>query len=928
MNDEIESLLTVNGETRRVRAPLSRRLSEVLRSDLGLTGTKVGCDAGDCGACTVLLDGRQVCSCLTSLGQARGRAVLTVEGLEHDERLRRLQEAFVLAGATQCGICTPGMLMAAAELASRGTAPTPEEIHDTLGGVLCRCTGYIKIVEAVQACLHRIALAPPAGGGSTGAVGTRLPRVDGWPRVTGRAKYGADEVPRDALCLRIVRSPFVHARFRIGDTGDILARHPGMVRILTARDVPHNVFSVFPRLRDQPVLADGYARYRGEAIAALLGERDAVERFAVAELPVAWEELPAASGIAAALDPRAMTLHAGRAGNVLVEGRQITGDVTAQAGGRGVTGRFETPFVEHAYIELEAGMARRIGDRIEMFVSTQTPYMNRDEIAWVLGIEPAAVRIVPSAVGGGFGGKIDMSLQPVLAVAAWLADRPVVCAYSRGESMCVTTKRHPAVMAAKLTCDESGRLASYEFHADFNTGPYASCGPIVASRVPIHAAGPYRVRALRATTRAVHTNDAIGGAFRGFGVPQCAIVHEALVDELAEAIGMDRLEFRLLNALDEGDRTVTGQKLEHSVGMKACLERLQPVWHEQLAAVTAFNATPGRTRRGVGIGCMWYGIGNTSQPNPSSIQVGIDARARITLFSGAVDIGQGVSTVLLQICADALRVPVGAIELVSGDTDRTLDAGKSSASRHTFISGNAVLLAVEDLKARIRRHAGASAGAQVVFGKGTVAVGAGGASTGLALGALPADAAGMVVTGTGFYNPPTTELDANHRGSPYATYAFGAQLALVEVDTVLARVKVRHVWAAHDVGRAINPTQIEGQIHGGIAQGMGLALMEEYVPGRTDNLHDYLIPTFGDMPEVTIFLVEAGEPLGPFGAKGIGEPALIPTAPAILNAVAHAAGVRPRRAPLTPTRLWELLNARDSSPNPLESFVTLPGDTR
>ncbi|HVL58417.1 MAG TPA: xanthine dehydrogenase family protein molybdopterin-binding subunit, partial [Burkholderiaceae bacterium] len=622
--------------------------------------------------------------------------------------------------------------------------------------------------------------------------------------------------PREALQLRVVRSPHPHARFELGDCSALLQRNPGLHAVLTARDVPgNNVFSVFARLRDQPVFADGYVRYRGEAIAAVVGEREAVERFDIAKLPLEWEVLPPVSGVSAALAESATTLHPNRPGNILTQGRQVTGDVVKQAGSIAVDGSFETSFVEHAYIEPEAGLARRVGERIELYVSTQAPYMNRDEIAWVLGIEPEQVRIVPTAVGGGFGGKIDMSLQPIIAVAAWRTGQPVTCTYSRGESMRATTKRHPAAVTVRLTCDADGRLATYEFHADFNTGPYASCGPIVADRVPIHAMGPYRVPAVHCTTRAVHTTDAIGGAFRGFGVPQAAIAHEALMDELADRVGIDRLQFRLQNALAPGDTTSTGQELGPSVGMRDCLEKLAPIWRAEREKADEFNAAHAMRKRGVGVACMWYGIGNTSQPNPSSMKIGIDAVGGITLFSGAVDIGQGASTILTQVCAEALGSDPADIVLVSSDTDRTLDAGKSSASRQAFISGNAVVRAAQNLKDALRRHAEAPAQAEVTFSGGKIYVAnEGGRRREVALGHLPRDAEGMVVSATGHYNPPTTVLDESGQGIPYATYAFGAQMALVEVDTALATVKVVKVWAAHDVGRAINPTQVEGQIQG------------------------------------------------------------------------------------------------------------------
>lgn len=908
MNQDWKPVLLVNGDRRALRAGSgSRRLVDALRNELDLTGTKVGCNAGDCGACTVLLDGEQVCSCLVPVAQAVDKPVLTVEGIARDKRLAGLQDAFVEAGAAQCGICTPGMLMAAADIVLDPTARTRQAILDRLGGVLCRCTGYIKIVEAIEGHLGlraRVQAEQPAAGC---AVGSRLRKVDGTPRVNGSAKFGADVRMDGALHFKAIRSPYAHAKFRLGDVAGFVARRPGIVRVFTAADVPgNNVYGIFARLRDQPVFADGYVRYLGEAIAGVVGERDAIEAIDENDFPVVWETLQPLSGIAAALAPDAPNLHGHRPGNQLMAVNQVSGNVDAAQGAHAASISFVTSFVEHAYIEPEAGVARRVGDRLEIAVSTQAPYMNRDEIAWVLGISPEQVRVLPTAVGGGFGGKIDMSLQPMIAVAAWHLDRPVACVYSRSESMRCTTKRHPSAITATLSCTAEGRLATYEMRGDFNTGPYSSCGPIIASRVPIHAMGPYRFDAVRCITRAVHTTDAIGGAFRGFGVPQAAVVHEALMDQLADRLGIDRLEFRLRNALRAGDATATGQKLEHSVGLRECLEKLKPVWDAQKEQVQAFNASNQDVKRGIGVGCMWYGIGNTSQPNPSTMRMGIDAEGRVTLFSGAVDIGQGVSTIMTQVCADSLGVEPGAIRLVVGDTDRTFDAGKSSASRQAFISGNAVRLAAAELLQAIRRHAKAAADAPVAFDAAGVSV----AGRRLDLAGLAPDAEGMLLSGIGRFNPPTTDLDADYQGVPYATYAFGAQMALVEVDRRLCKVTVKKVWAAHDVGRAINPTQVEGQIHGGIAQGLGLALMEEYLPGRTDNLHDYLIPTVGDMPEVEVFIVESAEPLGPFGAKGVGEPALIPTAPAILNAVDFACGVRPTHLPLTPSRLAALLQGQ------------------
>jgi CO/xanthine dehydrogenase Mo-binding subunit len=382
------------------------------------------------------------------------------------------------------------------------------------------------------------------------------------------------------------------------------------------------------------------------------------------------------------------------------------------------------------------------------------------------------------------------------------------------------------------------------------------------------------------------------------------------MDILAERLGIDALEFRHRNALTAGSTTASGHKLAASAGLPACLEALRPHWRALRADAEAFNRASPVVKRGVGIGAMWYGIGNTSMPNPSTVEMGITRDGVIRLFSGAVDIGQGSSTVIAQIAADALGVPVGLVDLVTGDTDLTLDAGKTSASRQTFVSGNAAKAAAGELRRQILRMGNVGDGGQLTIAGGRVVLRDGGAERVLDLVAMPEAKKGCVLFSTGHYDPKTTALDADGQGIPYETYAFAAQLAVVEVDMELGTVKVRRIVAAHDVGRAVNPTLVEGQIHGGIAQGLGLALMEEYVPGRTENLHDYLIPTFGDVPEIECILIEDREPAGPYGAKGIGEPALVPTAPAILGAIYHATGARITRVPATPDRVLAALKSR------------------
>ena len=382
------------------------------------------------------------------------------------------------------------------------------------------------------------------------------------------------------------------------------------------------------------------------------------------------------------------------------------------------------------------------------------------------------------------------------------------------------------------------------------------------------------------------------------------------MDDLAEALGLDRWAIRRLNALGSGDRTPSGQVLAHSAGLPACLDALKEDWTAALADAATHNASAPRRRRGVGIGCMWYGCGNTALPNPSTMRIALSRDGTLTFFNGAVDIGQGSTTVLTQIAADALGVAPETFRLVVGDTGLTADAGKTSASRQTFVSGKAAMLAGRDLRRKILALANVGESAALTLEGATLVIRDGDVRRRVDLGALAADGSGTVLEGRGAYDPPTTALDADGQGVPYATYGFAAQMAEVEVDVVLGTTKVLRMVAAHDVGRAVNPTLVEGQIHGGIAQGLGFALMEEFIPGRTENLHDYLIPTVGDMPEIDIRLIEDPEPEGPFGAKGVGEPALVATAPAILSAIRHATGVSLREVPVLPHRLWAAMHRK------------------
>ncbi|MEL0098901.1 MAG: molybdopterin cofactor-binding domain-containing protein, partial [Opitutae bacterium] len=653
--------------------------------------------------------------------------------------------------------------------------------------------------------------------------------------------------------------------------------------------------------------------FKGEAIAIIAGDRGVLDTLDLSDFPVSWVPLSPTLNPAEALVDGARQLHPERPGNILVQGRVAQGNSKsglAQAT-HVIEAEIETSFVEHAYIEPEAGSAWMDGDTLVIQACTQAPVMDQESVATILDLQKDKVRIIPTAAGGGFGSKLDISLQPFIGLVALKTGRPARMVYERSESMAATTKRHPALMRARIGIHSNGEISGMEFEGDFNTGPYASWGPTVANRVPVHASGPYRTPNYLATTRAILTNGPVAGAFRGFGVPQAAILQETIYDKLAETVGVDRLDFRIMNALRDGDRTVCGQEL-HGVGIVECLEALKPSWAASLAEAKKFNAETGHIRRGVGVASCWYGCGNTSLSNPSTVRIGVTHEGRVVLHQGATDIGQGANTVMTQIASDALGLPIESFDLIGPDTALTPDCGKTSASRQTVVTGKATLLAAQALRKDILRRANMGDNATLTLDAGRIVVADGTHRQQIVLQSLSPDARGYAISAEETYDPPTLPLDKNGQGSPYAVYGYGAQLAVVDVDTALGTVKVRRIIAAHDLGHVINPLLAEGQIEGGIAQGLGMALMEEFIPGRTENLHDYLIPTTGDMPTIETILIETPDPEGPLGAKGLGEHVLIPTAPAILNAIRHATGAEISKVPALPHRLLAAIKAKET----------------
>jgi len=735
-------------------------------------------------------------------------------------------------------------------------------------------------------------------------VGVGVTRVDALDKVLGEARYGADLAATEPLHLKVVRSPKAHARI-VSIVTDEALRVPGVERIFTARDIPgRNAIGIINK--DQPVLASDRVRYIGDPVALVAGRTVESAEEGGRKVRIVYEDLPSITDPEDSLKPHAPLIH--DKGNLLLEFHVVKGDI--QAGFKKadviVEETYTTTWVEHSYLEPDAGMSYLDEEgRITVICPTQNIHYDRKEVASVLSLPLERVRIIQCATGGGFGGRLDITVQCFLALAAYHLGRPVRMAYSREEVFQGTSKRHPLKIHYKTGAREDGTLTAVEVDILGDTGAYASYGVAVCVRSAVHATGPYQVPHVNVKSRMVYTNNPWAGAMRGFGIPQMAFAHESQMDILARILKMDPIEIRLKNAIRIGSDTPTGQTLIASVGIGETLRKVKQ-WRDNRIPSRQARERP-YIRKGIGVGSMWYGIGNTGVANPSTAQVEVDPDGEVRLFTGAADIGQGSDTILLQIASEALGLSFQEISLIRGDTTMTTDAGASSASRQTYISGNAILCAVRNLKQEALKEAGKVLGVDekdLFYENGKIGQRSD-PSPFLSLKDL-AKRCGRRLRGEGFFDPETTRLDPKTgQGVPYATYAFATHLAEVEVDVETGRVKVERIVAAHDLGRVIHPKNVIGQITGGVTMGMGFALMEEFIPGKTNSFVNYLIPTVKDVPEVIPILVEDEEPTGPFGAKGLGEPALIPTAPAILNAIADAIGERIYHLPANLERVLE-----------------------
>ncbi len=739
-------------------------------------------------------------------------------------------------------------------------------------------------------------------------IGKNIPRIGAVERLKGEPIFSADLELEHPLTLKVLRSTRAHARIvKIDIEGALQVK--GVVRVFTASDVPGNNLTGIIN-KDRPLLVSDKVRFVGDAIALIAAENEEAAEKGVNAINVVYEDLPAVFDPEEALKDSAPKIH--EKGNLLFTRKVKKGNIdkafeNCQAV---VEKTYQTSCLEHTYLEPDAGAGYVERDgTIVIFASTQNPHYDHSDVVSILGVEDEKVRIIQAATGGGFGSKLDLNVQGFIGLALYHLKRPVRYVYSREEAFLATAKRHPLTMIMKTGADSNGKLLAMKARIICDTGAYASYGIAVASRSAVHATGPYEVENVDIEALCVYTNKPFSGAMRGFGAPQMAFAHESQMDLLAKELNMDPLEIRRVNMFKQGSETATGQKLTESVGILECLDAIQPHYEEAMKNWRTAEASPFK-RKGVGIGAMCYGIGNTGMRNPSTARVEMDPAGSVTLYTGCADIGQGSTTVLAQIVAETLGLETDAIQLVVGDTKYTTNAGATSASRQTYISGNAVKEAAEKLRELLMTGAVdvlKVGKASLMLDSGFVADSNDNAKR-VSFSKLAARAykKGLPFVCQGYFDPETVPLDTETgQGVPYSTYAFACHVAFVTVDTMTGEVSVEKIVAAHDVGKAIYPEGVIGQICGGVAMGVGFALMEDYMHGQTESMKDYFIPTCKDMPEVIPIIVESREPTGPFGAKGVGEPALIPTAPAILNALNDALGERIYSLPANLERVLE-----------------------
>ncbi|UCD98155.1 MAG: molybdopterin-dependent oxidoreductase [Chloroflexota bacterium] len=918
----------LNGEQVKFEPKPSQMLVDLLREEFDLTGTKVGCNEAECGSCTVIIDGEAVLACTYPAARAEGKSVITIEGLSRlveitprqdmglenaADTLHPLQEAFIKHGAVQCGYCIPGQIMTAYALLTNDPDPDDRTIRQTLKDTLCRCGGYPSIINAVKSAGEKMHTGNPITAIEYQAakplevIGQNYFRPDAIEKVTGHTKFTDDLKFESMLHARVKRAGIPHAILKKIDVGKARA-YPGVVCVLTAEDIPaekNHGLVIF----DWPVMVGVAERVRtvGDALAIVAAEDREAATAALDLIDIEFEELPVVSDPVAAKGVSSPKIHP--SGNLLkhikvrkgnVEGGFAEADLVLEH-------VFLTGMYEHAFLEPECSIARLTPEgRMEIYVGSQIPYADRNQVARVLGWPEERVRIIGMMIGGGFGGKEDIAGQIHAAMLAEKTGRPVKLLFDRHESLLVHPKRHATQIRVKMGAKKDGQLTAVESELYGDTGAYASLGEKVMTRATTHSSGPYDIPHAKADCYAMYTNNPPAGAFRGFGVTQSCFAVESMMDILAERLGIDPIEIRSKNALRLGSVTNTGQELHESVGLLECIQKVRAEL-ELRTEGDPFRSrdVPGaehlRRAWGFAVGYKNTGLGGGA-PDKSAAEVELCPDGILEVRTSSAEIGQGLVTVLQLIVAQEFTTTPANVRVLLSDTDLTPDGGPTTASRQTYVSGNAARMAAQVLHQAISSTLAEKYDIppnEVIFEEGLVRVN--GNSISMEDVYLEMHREGRSPRALYEYWAPATD-PLGESGRMHFAYSFAAQAAEVEVNTKTGEVKVLNVIVANDVGKALNPLGLQGQVEGGVVMGLGNALTERFIVenGRviSDRMARYRIPSIVQTPEILSIVVEHPTYDGPYGAKGVGELSSIPTTPAITNAIYNAVGVRIDRLPV------------------------------
>ena len=830
---------TVNGKLVETEKEVS--LLRFLRDDLKLKSIKDGCSQGACGTCTIISDGKATRACVMTTKRAQGMNIVTVEGLS-DEEKEIFVYAFGAKGAVQCGFCIPGMVMSGKALVDKNPNPTEAEIKEAIKGNICRCTGYKKIIEAIDLVAQikrgEKQIDKELEKGDSFGVGSNAFRIDVREKVLGYGEYCDDVEMDDMLHVSAVRSKYPRARILAIDFSEALAMD-GVVAVYTAEDVPNNKVGHLQQDWDVMIPKGEITRFVGDAICLVVAESEDILKKAKALVKVDYEVLEPVRNITEAMAKDAPNIHPN--GNLCQSRHVRRGDTEAAIKNSKyvITETFDTPFTEHAFLEPECAIAFPYKDGVKIYSSDQSVFDTRKEVAIMFGWDPEKVVVENKLVGGGFGGKEDVTTQHISALCAYKLNRPVKAKFSRDESLAFHPKRHAMHGTFTLGCDENGIFTGLDCDIYFDTGAYASlCGPVL-ERACTHAVGPYCYQNHDIRGYGYYTNNPPAGAFRGFGVCQSEFALESVIDLLAEKVGISPWEIRYRNAIEPEKVLPNGQIADCSTALKETLEAVKPYYDKYYPNVGLACAMK---NAGVGVGL----------PDTGRARLKIND-GKIEIYCGASDIGQGCATVFVQMVSESLGLPKSKIKNMGSNSEVDPDSGTTSGSRQTLISGEAIRRVSVEVKAALD------------------------------------EAGGDIdkLNGREFYAEyfePTDKLGADVPfPKSHVAYAYATHLVVLDDEG-----KVSKVIAAHDSGKVVNPISIQGQIEGGVLMSLGYALTEDF------KLQDCMVKSkFGtlglmrsvDIPEIQAIYVEKKELLGvAYGSKGIGEIATIPTAPAVQNA--------------------------------------------